>query len=73
MAVISEFIKSNKLPGIPQTNVKAEYCFDESTFRLRTYKSGDTRREEGSKQNIQLSKPMAKELVQILQEFIAKT
>ncbi len=73
MAVIDRFIKLEEVPGIPQTNVSADYCFDESTFQLRTYKDGDTSREEGSKQNIQLSKPMAKELVKILQEFIAKT
>jgi len=69
MALINELIKINETPKI-RTGVSADYCFNETIFQVRTYKNGDNKRSEGQKQNIQLNKEVASQLVSKLQEFI---
>lgn len=69
MAFINELVKVNDIPQV-RTGVSADYCFNEHAFQIRTYKAGDSQRTEGSKQNLQLNKQMAQELIAKLQDFV---
>ncbi|EHJ9962204.1 hypothetical protein KB977_004626 [Vibrio parahaemolyticus] len=69
MAFINELVKVNDIPKV-RSGVSADYCFNESAFQIRTYKDGDSQRTEGSKQNLQLNKKMARELIAKLQDFV---
>ncbi|AQM66629.1 MULTISPECIES: hypothetical protein [Vibrio] len=69
MAFINELVKVNDTPKV-RSGVSADYCFNESAFQIRTYKDGDSLRMEGSKQNLQLNKKMARELISKLQDFV---
>lgn len=69
MAFIRELVHVNETPQ-NRTAVSSDYCFNESAFQIRTYKNGDTLRAEGSKQNIQLNREMALELINKLQDFV---
>ena len=53
-----------------RTFVSADYCYDRNLFQIRTYKSGDQTRSEGSKQNIQIDRKMAKEIIDKLNQFL---
>ena len=69
MAILRELIKVNERPNT-KTEVVGDYCFDKNYFQIRTYKVGDTNRTEGQKQNMQIDKKMAAELVNLLNQFI---
>jgi hypothetical protein len=71
LAIISVLVHCKSEP-VRQTTVSADYCFNESLFQIRTYKNGDHELQEGSKQNIQLTKEMAKELSDLLNHFITQ-
>ncbi len=42
-------------------------------FKLEHNKAGDTNRTEGQKQNIQIDKKMAAELINLLNQFVNKS
>ena len=69
MAIIRELIFCDDNPQ-NRTAVSADYCYDQSLFQIRTYKAGDQSRNEGSKQNIQVDKKMAKKIIVKLEKFI---
>ena len=71
MAILSELVNVNEQPNA-RTSVSGDYCFNNNYFQIRTYKAGDTNRTEGQKQNIQLDKEMAQNLVILLNQFIEK-
>lgn len=71
MAIIKELVSCEDTPQ-NRTSVSADYCYDRNLFQIRTYKAGDQTRSEGSKQNIQIDKNMAKEIIEKLQIFIKK-
>ena len=69
MAILRELIKVNERPNA-KTEVVGDCYFDKNYFQIRTYKAGDTSRTEGQKQNIQINKKMAAELINPLNQFI---
>ena len=69
MAILSKLTNVNEQPNI-RTSVSGDYCFDRNYFQIRTYKAEDTSRSEGPKQNIQMDKAMAENLVRLLKQFI---
>jgi len=69
MAILSNLTNVNEQPNA-RTSVYGDYCFDRNYFQIRTYKAGDTNRSEGQKQNIQMDKAMAENLVRLLKQFI---
>ena len=71
MALIKEFKLVNKNINI-SSEVVSDYSFDKNFFEIRTYKNNDTERKESTKQNIQLNKEKAKELINLLTDFINK-
>lgn len=72
MALIGKIIRENNgLIQIRPSEVVADVLIEKDYFQLRSYASGDTEREKGSKQNIQLSKEKAKELIKLLEEFVS--
>ena len=68
MALINSLKHINVNPAF-KTTVSGDYSFNEKLFQIRTYKDGDTRMTEGHKQNIQLTKDMASELIRLLEQF----
>jgi hypothetical protein len=50
--------------------VVADLSFDCDLFQIRTYKAGDDNRKENTKQNLQLTREGAKELIKHLQSFV---
>ena len=73
MALIGKIIREkidyiNLRPG----EVLADVIIEKEYFQIRTYAMGDTERERGSKQNIQLSKSKAIELKNLLEEFLKR-
>ena len=72
MAILSELVKVNEQPNA-RTTVSGDYCFDRNYFQIRTYKAGDLNRTKGQKQNIQLNKEMAQNLVKLLNQFLEKS
>jgi len=70
MAVIKKFfIKPHKTLRV-HSDVVADLSFDRNLFQIRTYKAGDDNRSENTKQNLQLTREGAKELVKHLQSFL---
>lgn len=74
MALIGKILREkvdsiNIRPG----EVVADVIIEKDYFQLRTYAMGDTDRDRGSKQNIQLSKEKAIEVRNLLDEFINKS
>lgn len=69
MAQINDIVHTNDEPN-PRTKVSADYSFNENTFQLRTYKEGDVGRNDTSKQNIQLDREKAQELINLLNNFV---
>ncbi|MCI5147621.1 MAG: hypothetical protein D3923_19315 [Candidatus Electrothrix sp. AR3] len=70
MALVNELVEVDDPVNAGSGGVAADYCFNESIFQIRTYKKGDNTRACGSKQNVQLSKKMAADLLEKLQTFI---
>ncbi|WP_299397686.1 hypothetical protein [uncultured Gelidibacter sp.] len=71
MALIGKIIKEdNQYIKVRSGEVIADVNFDKEYLQLRTYAMGDTERARGCKQNIQISKEKAKELISILELFI---
>lgn len=71
MALIGRIIREkvdsiNLRPG----EVLADVVIENNYFQLRTYAMGDTDRERGSKQNIQMTRKKAEELILMLEEFV---
>lgn len=69
MAIIKRLVLCDDKPQ-DRTSVVADYCYDNHLFQIRTYKAGDPDRNEGSKQNIQLDKAMAKIIIEKLEIFV---
>lgn len=70
MARIGKIIRENKgTIQIRPSEVIADVIIENDYFQIRTYAAGDTEREKGSKQNIQLTKEKAKELISLLEVF----
>lgn len=63
------FEKTDKI-SLRAGSVIGDIIIGKDYLQLRTYAMGDTNRERGCKQNIQLNKKTAKELKEILEEFI---
>ena len=73
MAVLGKIIMvNNEYISIRSGEVIGDIIMDKQYLQLRTYAMGDIDRERGSKQNIQITKEKAKELLKILEEFIYK-
>lgn len=71
MALIGKIIKEkNQSIQLRPGEVIADIVVDKNYLQIRTYAMGDTEREKGSKQNIQLSKNKAQELISYLEQFI---
>ncbi|MDN3724447.1 hypothetical protein QRD02_08630 [Aequorivita sp. SDUM287046] len=71
MALIGNIIKENKDQiNLRSGEVVCDIIIEKDYLQLRTYAMGDIERERGSKQNIQLSKEKAKEIITILEQFI---
>ncbi len=69
MAQITELIHTND-DIQTRTNTVADYCFNNEYFQIRTYSQNDIKRENGAKQNIQINKDIAKNLIDLLNTFI---
>jgi len=69
LAIIKELHVCDDKPQ-NRTTVSADYCWDGDLFQIRTYKSGDHERIEGSKKNIQFDKNMAKVVIDRLHDFL---
>ncbi|MFT6127948.1 MAG: hypothetical protein ACJA2M_000923 [Polaribacter sp.] len=71
MAVLGRVIREKEdRISIRQGDVIGDVIIEKDWVQLRTYAMGDLSRERGSKQNIQLDKEKAKELRDLLNEFI---
>lgn len=72
MAVIKKFfIKPHKDLKM-HSDVVADLSFDKDLFQIRTYKAGDDNRSENTKQNLQLTKEGARELIKHLRSFLGE-
>jgi hypothetical protein len=72
MALIGKIIRENTGSiNIRPSEVIADVIIEKDYFQLRSYAAGDTEREKGSKQNIQLSKEKAKEVIKLLEEYVS--
>lgn len=69
MAIIKSLVLCDDKPQ-DRTSVVADYCYDKNFFQIRTYKAGDQNRSQGSKQNVQIDKEMAKEIIKKLNVFL---
>ena len=71
MAVLGRIIKETEDKiSIRQGEVIADVIIEKQYMQIRTYAMGDLDRQRGSKQNIQMDKEKAKELRDLLNEFI---
>ncbi|WP_418637729.1 hypothetical protein [Winogradskyella sp.] len=71
MALLGKIIKEDKfLINIRPGEVVSDVIIEKDYLQLRTYAMGDIDRERGFKQNIQLSKEKAKELIILLEQFV---
>ncbi|MBZ9786429.1 hypothetical protein LB456_03075 [Psychroflexus sp. CAK57W] len=71
MAVLGRIIKDTESSiNVRQGDVVCDVVIEPLWMQLRTYAAGDVNRERGSKQNIQFDKQKAKELRDLLDEFI---
>ena len=73
MALIGEIIRDK----IDRINIRggqvvADVIIEKDYIQFRTYKMGDTDRQEGSKQNIQLNREKALEVKRLLEEFLKR-
>lgn len=72
MAVIKKFFVRQRKDLRIHSDVVADLSFDKDLFQIRTYKSGDDNRSENTKQNLQLTKEGARELIKHLQSFLGE-
>lgn len=70
MAVIKKFFIRPRKDLRINSDVVADLSFDKELFQIRTYKAGDDNRSENTKQNLQLTRDGAKELIKHLQSFL---
>lgn len=71
MAVLSKIIKETEgRISIRRGDVVGDVIIKPLWIQIRTYAVGDSKREHGAKQNIQLDRDKAKELRDLLDEFI---
>ena len=71
MAIIQKIIlEKNDRIVFRSGDVISDVIIEKDFFQLRSYAKHDLDRSNGSKQNIQLSKPIAKELIKLLNEFV---
>ena len=71
MAVLGRIIRETEDKiSIRQGEVIADVIIEKQYMQIRTYAMGDLDRQRGSKQNIQIDKEKAKELRDLLNEFI---
>lgn len=71
MAVIGKIIREHQNHiNIRGGEVLADVVTDNNYFQIRTYAMGDYDRQNGSKQNIQLTREKAIELRKLLDKFI---
>ena len=71
MAVLGRIIRETEdRIKIRQGDVVCDVIIEKQWMQLRTYAMGDLKRDRGSKQNIQLGKEKAKELRDLLNEFL---
>lgn len=69
MAIIKGFI-NDKTNIIFKTETIADYTFDNEYLQIRTYKDNDFNRVDSPKQNFQLDKDRARELIEIINKFL---
>ena len=73
MAVVEKFVFEGKVKEIRiNSYVVADVKYSDEIFQLRSYKEHDKNRAEGVKQNLQLTKKGAEELVKHLNCFIER-
>ncbi|MCK0190454.1 hypothetical protein [Arenibacter sp. F20364] len=71
MAVLGKLIREkNEHINFRSGDVVGDVIIERDYLQLRTYAKGDLDRENGSKQNIQFDKKMAREFRTFLDEFI---
>lgn len=71
MALVEKFVfEGNEKEIKINSYVVADIKYSNEIFQLRSYKEGDTDRLEGVKQNVQLSKDGASELIKHLTNFL---
>ncbi|MDO1514343.1 hypothetical protein Q2T41_16940 [Maribacter confluentis] len=71
MAILGKLIREkNDCINFRSGDVLGDVIIEKDYLQLRTYAKGDLEREDGSKQNIQFDKKMAKEFRAFLNEFI---
>lgn len=71
MAILGKLIREkNERINFRSGEVLGDVIIERDFLQLRTYAKGDLEREDGSKQNIQFDKKMAKEFRAFLDEFI---
>ena len=71
MAVLGKIIKLNdEHIKLRSGEVFGDVIMERDYFQLRTYSMNDEDRKNGAKQNVQLTKEMAKELRDYLDQFI---
>lgn len=71
MAIIKGFI-NDKTNIILKTETIADYTFDNEYLQIRTYKDNDFNRVDSPKQNFQLDKDKARELIDIINKFLGE-
>jgi len=69
MAIITNLVHTNDVIQT-RTHTSADYCSNNTYFQIRTYAQNDINRENGAKQNIQISREAAQELITLLEQFI---
>lgn len=72
-ALLGELIieKTDKI-ALRSGRVIRDVIIEKDYFQLRTHAMGDNSRERGSKQNIQLDRKKALELVDLLEKFLSQ-
>lgn len=71
MALLGKIIKlKNEQINLRPGKVVCDVIFDKNYLQIRSYRMGDINCELGSKQNIQFDKNTAKEIRDLLNEFI---
>ncbi|TWJ17618.1 hypothetical protein JN12_03013 [Geobacter argillaceus] len=70
MAVIKKFFIKQVGTLRIHSDVVADLSYDQNLFQIRTYKAGDDSRSENTKQNLQLTREGANELIKHLQDFL---
>ena len=73
MAILGKLIREKEdYINFRSGDVVGDVIIERDYLQIRTYAKGDLDREDGSKQNIQFDKKMAKEFRDLLDEFVNK-